>query len=50
MVERNVQPEEVEEEHLRSVHQAAHWTYLIAVPSLGMLVMLLLIRSLGGGS
>jgi hypothetical protein len=47
VAEVNLQVDQVEAEHLRSVHQAAHWAYLILVPALGMLLMLLLIGWLG---
>ncbi len=40
----------VRDEHLASVHEAAHWLYLFGVLAVGLVLMLVLIAFLGSGA
>ena len=46
MSERDVDADQVREKHLAEVHVGAQWLYLVAVPGLGMIVMLVLLALL----
>jgi hypothetical protein len=46
MTERDVNAVQVREEHLAEVHVGAHWLYLVAVPALGLILMLVLLALL----
>ena len=46
MSERDVNAAQVREKHLAEVHVGAQWLYLVAVPGLGMIVMLVLLALL----
>jgi hypothetical protein len=43
MSERDVDAAQVREKHLAEVHVGAQWLYLVAVPGLGMILMLLVL-------
>ena len=46
--ERTVTEDQVREEHLKQVNQAAHWAYLFGVLIGGTLLMILLIAVIAG--
>lgn len=46
MSERDVDAGQVREQHLAEVHVGAHWLYLVAVPGLGLILMLVLLALL----
>jgi hypothetical protein len=46
MSERDIDAEQIREEHLTQVHEGVQWAYLLGVLLLGMLAMLLLIALL----
>lgn len=48
MSEREIDQEQVREEHLKEVNPGAHWVYLLAVLGGGLVAMLGLIAWLGG--
>jgi hypothetical protein len=50
MAEADVQTDQVEEEHLRSVNQPAHWAYLFGILAFGTILMLALIAWMGGSA
>jgi hypothetical protein len=50
MSELDLTEDDVREEHLRAVNQAAQWAYLLAVLGGGTLLMVLLIALLGASS
>jgi hypothetical protein len=47
MSEREIDQEQVRDEHLKEVNPAAHWAYLVAVLGGGLLAMLGFIAWLG---
>jgi hypothetical protein len=50
MAETDLTPERVEQEHLASANEAAHWAYLGGVLLFGLVLMLLLIAWMGGSA
>jgi hypothetical protein len=50
MAETDIQPERVEQEHLQSANEPAHWAYLVGVLLLGLVLMLLLIAWMGASA
>lgn len=48
--ERTITAEAVRKEHLREVHEPAHWLYVAAVLGLSFLARLAFIAFLGAGS
>jgi hypothetical protein len=50
MAERDITPEDVEQEHLASIHVGSHWAYVAAVLGGSTLGMLVLIALLGASA
>jgi hypothetical protein len=50
MAERDVSVEDVEREHLASIHEGAHWAYVAGVLGFSFLAMLVFIAWLGSGA
>jgi len=50
MSEQDITEDQVREEHLAKVNQAAHWLYLFSVLGAGLLLMVAFIALLGASS